>query len=321
MHPKDFGPIGVLMGGYSSEREISLKSGRAVCAALEKVCPRVDSIDITFEEEDKILSLLKEAHIDVAFIALHGLLGEDGTIQRILEKANIPYVGSGVKASQLAINKALTQSLLKKNGILVPPYVIVKNNEYVDCDKVLSQLGPLPLVVKPACEGSSIGITLVKDKKDFIKALTLAQSFGHEALVERFIKGRELTVGILNNEALPVVEIVPKAEFFDFTSKYQKGASEYQVPAALGEPQAHKIQETALKVFHLMGCRDLARIDFILDTEGQAFVLEINTIPGFTETSLLPKAAQERGYSFEEVCLKLIELAYEKKRQNFTAGV
>lgn len=310
---KQFGRVGVLMGGISSEREISLRSGKAVAQALSRQGCDVVPLDISGGESDKILSLLQGANIDVAFIALHGRLGEDGGIQAILGSAGIPYTGSGVDASRLAIDKALAQPLFKKNGISVPSHVIVSKDSPLSVDAMVTELGIFPFVVKPACEGSSIGINLAHTHEELQRALREAWRYGDTVLVERYIEGRELTVGILEEEALPVVEIRPKCRFFDFEAKYTKGMADYFVPAGIPEDAALEIRGAALQAHRLLGCVDFSRVDFMLDARQAYYLLEVNTIPGFTSTSLLPKAAGRRGMSFDQLCLKLVELAYGKK--------
>jgi D-alanine-D-alanine ligase len=308
-----FGRIGILMGGVSSEREISLKSGKAITEALLRQGGDVIALDITDGAEEAISSLLEKADMDLAFIALHGRLGEDGTIQSILENANIPYVGSGVEASRLALNKALAQNLFKKNGINVPPFVVLSKNDPFDIPKVIEALGGFPIVVKPACEGSSIGINFAKTTEELSSAIECAWQYGDTVLMEQHIKGKELTVGILGKEALPVIEICPKEEFFNFKAKYTKGMTDYIVPAPIPEDMSVKIQRAAMVAHNVLGCEDFSRVDFILDEDQTYYILEINTIPGFTATSLLPKAAQQRGISFDQLCYQLITFAYGKK--------
>lgn len=310
-----FGRIGVLMGGYSSEREISLKSGMAVVEALKSEGCQVVPIDITETDEKEIASLIARSGIDTAFIALHGRLGEDGRIQAILENLNIPYPGSGVESSRLAINKTLAQSIFKNNGIPVPPYVIAGRDDNLKEEFLIKELGNPPWVVKPACEGSSIGISLVETIKDFKKALQIAGEYGGKILIERFIKGRELTAGILEERALPIVEIRSSRTFFDFTAKYKQGLTEYIVPAVLPRKLGRELQAQALKAHQALGCRDISRVDMILASDGTGYVLEINTIPGFTSTSLLPKAAKAAGLEFNQLCHILVELAYGKKKE------
>ncbi len=315
MDIKQLGRVGVLMGGYSSEREISLKSGKAILAALKEDQVDCVPVDILYQEEAKIVEQITSAKIDIAFIALHGKLGEDGRIQEILEKLDIPYTGSGVKANRIAIDKIATQKLLKENGVQVAQHCILKKDQgnYVE---LIKKTMSFPVVVKPPCEGSSIGVSLVQDETKLDAALEAAWKFGSEVLIEKYIKGRELTVGILGQEALPIVEIIHQGTFFDFQTKYQSQTTNYVVPAALTVCLSKDIRQTGLKVHQILGCEDLSRIDFILGEDERFYVLEVNTIPGFTSSSLLPKAAREAGINFNQLCLKLIQSAYGKKKIN-----
>ncbi len=313
MNRSSYGTIGVLMGGYSSEREISLRSGQAVAEALAQEGHRVCPLDITADDTAKIIHQLKAVPLDVAFIALHGHLGEDGLIQGILEKLEVPYTGSGVKASQLAFNKILTQKTLQAAGLPVPANYFITDGKNMDFKTAWDHIKSTPLVIKPACEGSSIGVHIVRHPSEWEPALKNALSFGPQVIIEAYVKGRELTAGIFDQEALPLVEIRPRAHFFSFNAKYQKGASEYLCPAPLAEPLTRKIKELSLRAYHALGCEGFARVDLRLDENDKPFVLEINTIPGFTGTSLFPKAAREAGYSFVQVCEKLLDLAYAQK--------
>ncbi len=306
------GHIGVLMGGYSSEREISLRSGKAIAEALHVAGCQVSSIDITCQHPDEISEFIKGFSIDVAFIALHGCLGEDGTIQSILEKMKIPYTGSNVEASRKAINKVSTQKILKEKGVPVAEYIVANRNDKPAIDVLAKRIHSFPVVVKPACEGSSIGVVLVQNKEGLPPALEGAFKYGPEVIIERYIKGRELTVGILDETPLPVIEIKSKSSFFDFSAKYQSGTTEYIVPAQIPEALSQQLKDIALAAHQALGCRHLSRVDIMLDEKNSPFVLEINTIPGFTSTSLLPKAAKVAGLSFADLCLRLTQLAYEK---------
>ena len=307
------GTVGVLMGGISSERDVSLRSGLAVVDALTKTGCTVVPIDIDNHQREQIISKIRSADVQTAFIALHGKFGEDGVIQSILEEMNIPYTGSGTKASACTFNKVTTQKALRACGLPVADFYVA-DEASVDADAILLELKDFPIVVKPSCEGSSFGITVVHTKADLPAALTKAFGYGHEIIVERFIAGRELTVGILDQQALPIVEICPQKQFFDYEAKYQKGLTEYIVPAQLPDELAEHIGEIALKAHQALGCECYSRIDFRLDAQNRPFILEINTIPGFTETSLFPKAARQAGMDFSDVCLKLIQLAYGKKK-------
>ena len=308
-----FGTVGVLMGGYSSEREISLKSGQGVALALAKAGHQVVAIDINVSDQRQIMALIKNAAIDIAFIALHGRLGEDGVIQSILEEMDIPYTGSGPAASRLAFDKTTTQVLLDQAGLPVPPYVLITDGNPIAFKDAFAVLKKLPFMVKAACEGSSIGVYMVRHPSQWEGALKDALSFGEHVIIEKFIKGREFTAGIFGREPLPLVEIRPRSALFDFTAKYQKGATEYIVPAPIDEGLTVRIQQAALRAFDALGCEAFARVDVRVDEKGDPYILELNTIPGFTETSLFPKAAQKAGYSFTGVCEQLLDLAHGKK--------
>lgn len=319
---EQFGHIGVLMGGYSSEREISLKSGKAVSESLQRQGFEVSSLDIVERQEERIKDFIARAHLDAAFIALHGRLGEDGTIQTILDDLNIPYPGSGARASRLALDKAAAQDLFKKNGLNVPPYVTLCGREIARHEDILRDIDFFPVVVKPACEGSSIGITLVRERECLGAALRQAFEYGDKVLIEQYIQGKELTVGILEERPLPPVEIRHRRAFFDFTAKYSPGMTEYIVPAQISQESCALLQKAAAGAHRVLGCEDLSRVDFILSDEGTYYILEVNTIPGFTATSLLPKAARAAGIEFDQLCVRLMKAAYGKKKRvkNITSG-
>ncbi len=307
----NFGRIGILMGGASTEREVSLKSGRAVYTALKQAGLDVGVIDIKTEDVKENIKLIKSQKINCAFIALHGRFGEDGQIQKILEKLKIPYIGSGVKASSLAMDKTASRKIFKKAGLNVPRYIVLDKPCYDTMD--LSKAGLFfPLVIKPATHGSSIGLSIIDKEEDFKKAVDLAFTFDERIIIEEYIKGKEMTVGILGKRALPVIEIIPKKMFFDYEAKYKPGMTSYVVPARIEEKVAKRLKRAALKAHKLLGCFGCSRVDMILNKSGRPFVLEANTIPGLTNTSLLPKAAKSIGIGFNELCLKLIKLAYEK---------
>ena len=310
-----FGKVGVLMGGYSSEREISLKSGKAILKALKEEGCRAIGVDIVDSDINKIMDTILNAQIDTAFIALHGKLGEDGVIQALLEKLSIPYTGSGKRASSLAINKIHTQKRLEISGLYVPSHRVVRKNHYEGIDNLISRFSKFPFVVKPATEGSSIGITIARDKVELQEALELAWGYSDEVLIEEFIDGREVTVGILDDKPLPVVEIVAKNEFFDFEAKYKKGETKYIVPAIIPKYLSLRLQNVALRAHRVLGCKGLSRVDFIVDSKGVPYILEVNTIPGFTETSLLPRAADEAGINFNQLCLTILGLTNGKKKE------
>lgn len=288
--------VAVLMGGLSAEREVSLKTGAAIAAALQRSGYRVVPLDVTRE----VARDLRRRRIGAAFIALHGRGGEDGTMQGLLETMGIPYTGSGVLASALAMDKKHSKWVFTRNRLPHAPFTVLDREALAAKGWPCGKLSP-PLVVKPTCEGSTIGISIVRRKGDLKKALRSALRYGDEVLVEQFISGRELTVGVLGDRALEVVEIVAVGGFYDYKAKYRSGTTRYLVPAAL-EPSARKrLQRLALAAHAALGCRGASRVDFRLRRDGRPFLLEVNTIPGMTETSLLPKAAAAEGMSFEEL--------------------
>ena len=316
MSSRQFGTIGVLMGGPSSEREISLRSGQAVADALSQEGHRVRLLDITTDDASQIIRQIQEIPLDVAFIALHGRLGEDGVIQGILEKLEIPYTGPGVKASQMAFNKIITQEALKNAGLPVAPHYCITDGRSVDFKTAWAHIKSTPMVIKAACEGSSIGVHIVRHPSEWEPAFKNALSYGPRIIIEQFINGREFTAGIFDGEALPLVEICPKSNFFSFNAKYQKGATQYVCPADISENLTRKIKDVSLRAAEILGCEEFSRVDLRVDENEQPFILEVNTVPGFTETSLFPKAAREAGYSFTQVCEKLLNLALKSRQPN-----
>ncbi len=313
MEIKDFGRVGVLMGGPSSEREISLKSGKAVYAALSQAQVDAVAIDIVTEDPQENARLLKTYDLNCAFVALHGRFGEDGGIQSILEGVGLPYTGSGVAASRLAMDKIGSLEVFSRGKLAVPRSQFLANSAYQK-EKDFTSRMDFPLVVKPSNHGSSIGLSLIDRPGQFRQAVELAFEYDDRIIIQEYIPGRELTVGILDDRALPVVEIVPHSKFFDFAAKYQDNLTEYIVPAVLEERLANAVQQAGLAAHKLLGCYAYSRVDFILNAQGIPYILEVNTIPGMTSTSLLPKAAKVAGIDFTRLCLKLLELAYEKKK-------
>lgn len=309
-----FGKIGVLMGGPSTEREISLKSGKAVYDSLIQEGFKAVAIDIKSDAKDENTRLIKSHEIDVAFIALHGRFGEDGQMQEVLDTLGIPYTGSGVSASRLAMDKIASRRIFEASGLAVPRYKAEDRISYNADWKVRPNDFALPLVVKPATHGSSIGLSMVEKEENLDKSVDLAFRFDDTIIIEEYIAGREVTVGILDEKPLPVIEIIPKKRFFDYEAKYAAGMTDYVVPAQLEDRVAQNIQGTALSAHKLLGCYGCSRVDMILTNDNIPFVLEVNTIPGFTATSLLPKAAKVVGIDFQHLCVKLIELAYEKAK-------
>jgi D-alanine-D-alanine ligase len=300
-----FGKIGVLAGGPSNEREISLRSGRAVHDAL--LGEGLESLFL--DVKNNIGEIIKNSCIDVAFIALHGRFGEDGTVQRMLEDAGIPYTGSGVEASRAALDKAASKEIFIKNLIPVPRHIVLTKgrSDLCDCDK----LG-MPIVVKPHLEGSSIGLSIVRDKDLLQGAIDKAFEYGDKVILEEYIYGRELTVGILNDEALPVIEIVPRNKVYDYDAKYKDSDTKYLVPAPIPEDISADARSLGVLAHRVLGCRSFSRVDMMMSLSGDIFVLEVNTIPGMTERSLLPKAARATGLRFSSLCVKILEDAVRK---------
>ncbi len=293
--------IGVLMGGLSREREISLKTGKAIRKALVEKGYNACCIDVG---RDIAETLIKEK-IEIAFIALHGRFGEDGTIQGMLELMGIPYTGSGVLASALCLHKGMAKKVLLYEKLPTPPFISLNRME-IEKERLPSLSLPLPWVVKPAREGSTIGISIVKKEEERLNALKEAGRYDEEILIEAFVAGKEITVGILNDIALPIIEIVPKSGFYDYHSKYTKGETEYIIPARIPREKYLYAQEISLKAFQALGCSGCARVDLMTDGEGNPFIIDINTMPGMTETSLLPKAASHVGLTFGELAERIL---------------
>ena len=289
--------IAVLMGGYSAEREISLMSGKAVYKALLKNNVKCFPFDLTEDNLDKLW--IKE--FDKAFIVLHGRGGEDGYIQSLLDKRKIPFTGSGVKASNLCINKAITKDVWLKHELPLSPSIVATQGKTINSIDF-----PLPWAVKPTMEGSSIGITKVEDKSELDAALELAWQYNDEALIEHWIKGDEYTVAILGNQALPSIKIISDHDIYDYHSKYFSNKTEYLCPSDLSDQQEKNIQTIAMKAFNLTRASGWGRVDFILDKDKNPYLLEINTIPGMTSHSLVPMAAKVSGMNFEQLVLKIL---------------
>lgn len=288
-------PVGVLMGGCSSERDVSLRSGQAVARGLESLGYQVLPLDIRSERPEW------PDDLQAVFIALHGAYGEDGGIQGCLRKRGIPFAGAGEAASRIAFDKVLSKQRFVEYGVPTPCYEILRDADH--------RTLPLPVVVKPPRQGSSIGVHVVMQEADWPKAFADARRYDERVLVERYVPGRELTVGLVGDEVLPPLEIRPRAGFYDFEAKYTRGASEYLVPAPLSPEATRACRAIARKAFDAVGCRHLGRVDFRLSPVGEPLALEINTIPGFTETSLLPKAAAAVGLAFPALCERILLLA------------
>jgi D-alanine-D-alanine ligase len=299
----------VVMGGPSDEKEISLKSGRTILMALKDIGLNAAGLEIPGDNPSRFFrEKLREIRPDVCFLALHGRFGEDGKAQEILSGLGIPYTGSGPQASLKAFNKLSAKEIFLKNGIPTPPYFVFKKG-----DSLLNGIS-CPLVVKPACQGSTIGVKAVDRKGDLPLALEEAFIHGDAVLIEKFIKGRELTVGILGDKALPVVEIKSNQTLFDYNAKYHAPDTDYIVPAKISLDSEVEIKRLGLLVHNSLGLKDFSRIDLILRGDGTPFILEANTIPGLSERSLFPLACKAAGMSFEEMCCILLEMSLCAKK-------
>jgi D-alanine--D-alanine ligase len=308
----NFGRIGVLMGGPSSEREISFSSGRAVYESLKGKSLDVVAIDIHTDDWQENRVLIQQANIEIAFVALHGHFGEDGQIQTVLEQLNIPYTGSDPLASRLAMDKIASRRIFQKQGLPVPNYVLFSTHDDPRFIFSLIKNLSLPLVVKPAAQGSSIGLSIIDRTEQLDKAIEYAVGFDNQIIIEEYIPGREITVGMLGDSALPVVEIIPQNKFYDYEAKYRPGRSNYVVPANLSAEVTVKSQDIARTAHHLLGCWGFSRVDMRLSPDNIPFVLEVNSIPGLTLTSLLPKAAKAKGIDFNQLCIHILRSAYER---------
>lgn len=340
--------IAVLFGGISTERNVSIAGGKAVVEALREKGHEVIAIDpaLGADSEGRAEAMLNniEAYpspeelakfqprnfmecinsnlfdgVDVAFLVLHGKYGEDGIIQSLLELREIPYTGSSVKANAVGIDKIASKIMLVAAGVPTPAWTVVHDHEvenYELAREIREEIGKA-LVIKPNDQGSTIGITIVRNGNldDIHNGLLLAAQYCNTILVEEFIDGRELTVGIVGDEVLPVIEIIAEGGFYDYKRKYSKGHTEYVCPAEISSDIADFTQNLAASAHQALGCYGLSRVDFRLNDEGQAFCLEVNTIPGFTATSLVPKAAKHIGYEFPELCEKIVNLAVERHKR------
>jgi D-alanine-D-alanine ligase len=298
-----FGKVAVLLGGKSAEREVSLKSGGMVLAALRK--KGIDAHPFDPKERD-VQELVKERFARV-FIALHGRFGEDGTVQGVLEWLGIPYTGSGVLASALAMDKVRTKRLWAAEGLPTAPYEVLTGE--TNLGAVAKRLG-VPLFVKPASEGSSVGMTKVKKAPDLGEAYALAVNYDPVVIAEKFIDGAELTVGIVGERVLPIIRIETPREFYDYEAKYIANDTRYLIPCGLSDKKEKELQALSLKAFRALGCRGWGRVDLMLDRRGRPFLLEVNTSPGMTDHSLVPMGARAVGISYEDLCVKVLELAH-----------
>ena len=299
--------IAVLMGGPGSERDVSLATGRGVSKALRSLGVVVIDVDV----RDENFPLPKD--VDLAFITIHGTFGEDGQLQKILEDRGIPYTGDGVEESRTAFDKILSKEKFQRHSVVTPEWEVVEVGQR---PKI-----PVPLVVKPSRQGSTVGVVIVKNQSELESAMKEAGKYDRKLLVEKFVSGRELTIGIVGDQALPILEIIPKGGFYDFNTKYpflnpHAGASaEHVCPAKIDPGKTKKIQELALQAFRALGLVVYGRVDVILSETGDPFVLEVNTIPGMTEASLLPEAAAAAGINYINLCLRIIELSRARRER------
>jgi len=299
--------IGVLMGGLSSEREVSLASGNAILKALKEKGYNAVGIDVGRDAGEQV----RKAGIEIAFNGLHGKFGEDGAIQGLLEIAGIPCTGSGILASAMGMNKIISKMVFKNHGLLVGPYMVIGADRHELLNEVPSIIA-YPVVVKPSSEGSSVGVTLVHRHEDLKAAADLAFKYDREILVEKYIPGKEVQVGILGNRALGAIEIVPKkSAFYDYDAKYTEGGSDHFFPARIDKDMYQRVLEAGLSAHNALGCKGYSRVDFIIDKTGAPYILEVNTLPGMTATSLLPDIARGVGMVFPDLVEEILRLAVE----------
>jgi D-alanine-D-alanine ligase len=293
--------IAVLMGGPSSERDVSLATGRGISKTLRSL--GVDVVDVDVRDENFRLP----EDVEFAFIALHGTFGEDGQLQQLLEERGVAYTGEGVQGSRLAFDKIRSKEKFEEHGVRTPEWETIEANQH-------PRIRP-PMVVKAPRQGSTIGVHIVKTTEELAPAIAGSAKYDRELLIEKFVSGRELTIGILGDQALPILEIIPKGGFYDFTNKYPflnpqaGGGAEHVCPARIDEKKTAEIQELALRAFRALGLRVYGRVDVILSDSREPFVLEVNTIPGMTEASLLPEAAVAAGISYVDLCTRIIALS------------
>src|SRR5215813_11278494 len=293
--------IAVLMGGPGSERDVSLATGRGVSKALRSLGAEVIDVDV----RDENFALPKD--VDFAFITIHGTFGEDGQLQQILEERGVPYTGDGVEASRAAFDKILSKEKFREHNVATPEWEVIEVGKRPTI--------PIPLVVKPARQGSTVGVVIVKNASELDSAMAEAAKYDGKLLIEKFVPGRELTIGVLGDHALPILEIIPKGGFYDFNNKYPflnpqaGGGAEHVCPAKIDPEKTKQIQDQALGAFRALGLVVYGRVDVLLGDSGEAVVLEVNTIPGMTEASLLPEAAAAAGIGYADLCARIIALS------------
>ncbi|WP_281975466.1 D-alanine--D-alanine ligase [Halobacillus litoralis] len=310
--------IAVLYGGTSGEREVSLSTGKGIIKALINKGHEVIEIDFSPERIEEILQL----DVDLVFIGLHGRFGEDGKIQGLLDMIGLPYVGSGVLSSALAMDKAKSKQIFSLNGLYTAKsevYDVSVEEEFASIEKEINDKFSLPFVIKPNQEGSTLGLTIVKEEKQVMEAIQMATQSDSMILVEDYVKGREMTVPVIGlkgkEHALPVIEIIPKNDYYDFDSKYKPGGSEHIVPAKVEDSMTAQLQEDAVLAHQLLGCDVYSRVDFIINENNEPIILEVNTLPGMTPTSLFPDSAQAVGMSYDDLIQKFVELSGVNKKK------
>jgi len=296
--------IGVLMGGLSSEREVSLSTGVAILKALTEKGYTAVAVDVGRDVGEQ----LRKSGAEIAFNGLHGKFGEDGAIQGLLEILGIPYTGSGLLASAMGMNKIISKMVFKQHGLVVGPYMVVDADRREQLNEVPSIMA-YPVVVKPSSEGSSVGVSLVYKHDELRPAADLAFRYDREILIEKFIPGREVQVGVLGDRALGAIEIVPRDVFYSYKAKYEQGMSDHFFPARIDTAAYQRALEAGLKAHRALDCRGYSRVDFIVDESGEPHILEVNTLPGMTATSLLPEIARGVGISFPELVEEILRLA------------
>ncbi|NLT05315.1 MAG: D-alanine--D-alanine ligase [Solirubrobacterales bacterium] len=310
--------VAVLAGGSSFERQVSLRSGARVEDALERLGHEVVGIDVGRD----LVGRLRELEPDVAFVAMHGAGGEDGTVQELLEILGVPYTGSGVPACARAMDKVATKHLLLEHGVPTPPFFAFNQTAFrelgaADALPAIEERLAFPIVVKPSSQGSALGIKFARTAADVPAALVAAFSYDHKVLLERFVDGRDLAVSVLDGpdgpEALPIVEAVPReGDVYDFQARYEIGRTEFICPAELPDAVAERARELALRTYELLGCFGFGRVDLLVDGDGELHVLEANPIPGLTETSLLPQAAEAAGIGFDDLVGRILASAFAR---------
>jgi D-alanine-D-alanine ligase len=293
--------IAVLMGGPGSERDVSLATGRGVSKALRSLGAEVIDVDVRGE------NFVLPKDVDLAFITIHGTFGEDGQLQQILEERGVPYTGDGVEPSRAAFDKILSKEKFREHNVVTPEWEVIEVGQRPTIS--------VPLVVKPARQGSTVGVVIVKNASELDSAMAEAGKYDQKLLIEKFVSGRELTIGVLGDQALPILEIIPKGGFYDFNNKYPflnpqgGGGAEHVCPAKIDPNKTKQIQEQALRAFRALGLLVYGRVDILLPDSGEPFVLEVNTIPGMTEASLLPEAAAAAGINYVDLCARIIALS------------